>query len=250
MAKQRRGSTLPKQREGSRPPVSPPPAPAGGPISRRMLIGVVAVAVVAVIGLVAAGAAFRGNDDSPPVSAGAVSGAPQNGKIKGNPNAPVTIVEYADFQCPACGQYAKTIAQDIDEAYVKTGVVKVEFRHYAFLGKESQRAAEASECAAEQGRFWDYHTALFNAQRGENRGAFSDDRLKAIANGMGFDSAAFTTCFDSGRYTERVKASTEEGKAQGVNSTPTFFINNQKVVGVGPFDSYKRVIDAAAGGAR
>src|SRR5574337_1918930 len=93
----------------------------------------------------------------------------------GDANAPVVIDEYSDFQCPYCGQFALTKFPQIEQAFVSNGQVKFVFHPFAFIGAESQWAAEASYCAREQGRFWEYHDALFQNQRGENQGAFSKD---------------------------------------------------------------------------
>ena len=90
--------------------------------------------------------------------------------FKGDPDAPVTIVEFSDFQCPYCGRFAADAGRQIHEQYVETGLVRFGYQHFAFLGPESQKAAEASECAAEQGAFWPYHDKLFGRMTGKTRG--------------------------------------------------------------------------------
>ena len=112
-------------------------------------------------------------------------------KSLGQADAPVVVVEFGDFQCPYCGQFAKGAAQQIKETYVPTGQVRFVYRHLAFLGNESTWAAEASECAEDQGRFWDYHDKLFDEQRGENQGAYSKDNLKRFAAEIGLDTDRF-----------------------------------------------------------
>ena len=115
--------------------------------------------------------------------------------------------------------------------------------HFPFLGEESIWAAEASECAAEQDKFWEYHDKLFDSQAGENQGAFSKDNLKKFADDLGLDTDAFNECLDSGKYTEAVNAQANTARQIGVRSTPTFAVNGVPLVGALPFDSFKQVID-------
>ena len=113
------------------------------------------------------------------------------------------------------------------------------------MGQESQWAAEASECAAEQDAFWEYHDFLYEHQNGENRGAFSQDNLKKFASQIGLAEEAFGQCLDSGKYTDIVKGEIQMAQQLGVQSTPTFVINGTPVVGAQPFESFQQVIDAA-----
>ena len=119
------------------------------------------------------------------------------------------------------------------------------WRHFAFLGPETQAAAEASECAADQGRFWEYHDRLFEAQPDRRNGGFSTIRLKSYGAEVGLDVAAFNSCVDSGRHTARVKAETERGRAKGVKATPTLFVNGRKVEGVPQPEALDAVIATA-----
>ncbi|MDP3785182.1 MAG: thioredoxin domain-containing protein [bacterium] len=107
--------------------------------------------------------------------------------VLGNPSAKVAVIEYGDFQCPFCGKFFKTTEQQLKETYLKSGKTAFVWRDFAFLGEESFRAAEAARCAGEQGKFWEYHDYLFNNQRGENAGAFSDRSLKSFAATLGLD---------------------------------------------------------------
>lgn len=113
--------------------------------------------------------------------------------------------------------------------------------HMAFLGEESQWAAEASECASDQGAFWQYHDKLFESQNGENQGAFNKDKLKGFAKDLGLKTDAFDQCLDSGKYTQAVQQETQAAQSLGVQSTPSFFVNDWLVLGALPveeFDSY------------
>ncbi len=112
----------------------------------------------------------------------------------------------------------------------------------AFLGPESQYAAEASECAAEQEAFWEYHDYLFEHQAGENQGAFNKDNLKQFAIDLGLDSKAFNECLDTGKYTELVQTMTQTAQSLGVNSTPAFVINGRAILGAQPFNAFEQII--------
>jgi len=127
--------------------------------------------------------------------------------------------------------------------YVKSGKVRFAYVHFAFLGPESQWAAEASECAADQGAFWEYHDFLYENQNGENRGAFNQDNLKQFAGELGLDTQKFNQCLDSGKYTDIVQQETQMAKQLGVQSTPSFVINGTPIIGAQPFESFQQVIE-------
>ena len=187
------------------------------------------------------------DDDAPPTLMEVVVARTRH--FKGDPNAPVTIVEFSDFQCPFCGRFAMETGRRIDEVYVRSGLVRFGYQHFAFLGPESQWAAEASECAAEQNAFWAYHDLLFERQAGENQGAFSKENLKALAAELELDTAAFNDCLDSGRYASLIAEDRAWVQSLGVQSTPSFLINGQPLVGAQPFDAFQRIIEEALDGA-
>lgn len=162
----------------------------------------------------------------------------------GDPNAPVTIIEFSDFQCPFCGRHATGTGRQIDEEFIKNGIVRFGYQHFAFLGTESQWAGEASECAADQDAFWEYHDKLFDNQSGENQGAFNKDNLKRFAVELGLDSKAFDGCLDSGKYTTVVQKESQAAQSLGVSSTPTFLINGKPLIGAQPFEVFRQTIDA------
>jgi protein-disulfide isomerase len=124
----------------------------------------------------------------------------------------------------------------------------VAYWHMAFLGQESQWAAEASECAADQDAFWEYHDKLFNSQNGENQGAFNKDNLKGFAADLGLDTETFNECLDSGKHTQEVQTATQFAQSIGVSSTPAFLINGTPMLGAQPFESFQQVIDQALAG--
>lgn len=150
-----------------------------------------------------------------------------NGLTWGDPNAPVVVEVFEDFQCPACQNFTENIEPLLVAEYVETGQVLLIFRHYPFIGPESFAAANASMCANEQGRFWDYHDMLFANQTGENIGAFSDRRLEAFAETLGLDIEAFNACFRENRYDEQIKEDQASGRASQVTGTPSVLVNGQ-----------------------
>ncbi len=162
--------------------------------------------------------------------------------FKGSPDAPVTIVEFSDFRCPYCGRFATGAGRQIDERYVEEGLVRFGYQHFAFLGPESQSAAEASECAAEQDAFWAYHDLLFERQAGVNA-----ESLRQFAGELGLDTEAFDACLQSGKYTSLVRNETAAVQALGVTGTPSFLINGQPLVGAQPFEIFEQVIEAELG---
>lgn len=162
---------------------------------------------------------------------------------QGDPLAPVTIVEFSDFQCPFCQRaYAQVLPQLVRD-YVDTGKATLIYKHTAFLGPESNWAAVAAECAADQKRFWDFHDLLFNRQNGENRGAFNKDKLLGFAQELKLDLARFEPCLTNEETLARVQADTQEGRQAGVTGTPTFFINGQKLAGAQPYEQFQAVIE-------
>ncbi|MGE3271575.1 MAG: DsbA family protein [Chloroflexota bacterium] len=166
--------------------------------------------------------------------------------VKGVASAPVEIQMWGDFQCPPCKAFADSIEKKLAETLIPDGQVRLRFRHMAFLGEESILAAAASECAAEQGAFWPYHDRLYAEQRGKNSGAFSQQNLKRFGAELGLEAASFASCVDEGQAIARVKDETAAGQQQGVNRTPTIFVNGQKIEGVPPWEQLRRLIDTTA----
>ncbi|MFQ5882586.1 MAG: DsbA family protein [Candidatus Methylomirabilales bacterium] len=162
------------------------------------------------------------------------------GPAKGSEGAPVTIIEFSDFQCTFCWRFWKQTLPRLEEEYIKPGKVRFVYRHLAILGPQSVAAAQASECAQEQGRFWEYHDELF-ASKGFS--SLAERRLKQYARDLGLDGAAFDLCLDAGKYAEKVEGETGIGLALGARGTPTFFINGLKLVGAHPFQTFRSIIE-------
>lgn len=170
------------------------------------------------------------------------------GNTMGDPNAPVKIIEYADFQCPYCQRYWQHTEKQIIQTYVATGKVYYEYRSVgAFIGPESAAAAEAAYCAGDQGKFWDYHDALYSNWTGENVGDFTPDKLRQYAAAVGLDAKAFDDCLTQGTHKAQVMEDAANAKSDGIRATPSFQINGQLFEGAQPFDAFQKVIDAALG---
>ncbi|MFQ5975248.1 MAG: thioredoxin domain-containing protein [Candidatus Hydrothermarchaeales archaeon] len=157
---------------------------------------------------------------------------------RGPDNAPVTIVEFSDFQCPYCARSAIVVHQIIDTYGNKVRFVYRDFP-LSSIHPNAQKAAEAAECADEQGKFWELHDIIFTNQ---NKMGVND--LKQFAKDLGMDSNNFDECLDSGKYEAEVKKDMQDGINAGVTSTPTFFINGEKIVGAKPFSDFQQVIDS------
>lgn len=163
----------------------------------------------------------------------------------GDKTAKVTVIEFADFQCPYCERWFQQVEPQIVQQYVQTGKVNFVYKHSAFLGQESDWAAQAAECAADQGKFWEYHDLLFQQQNGENQGTFVKDNLIGFAQQLELDRSKFTACLQNDQTLDRVQADTQEAQQASVNGTPTFFINGQRIVGAQPYSTFQAAIEQA-----
>mgnify|MGYP006279001605 CR=1 FL=1 len=159
--------------------------------------------------------------------------------FKGNPDAPVTIIEFSDFQCGYCGTFYRDTEGKLEDEYINSGEARFGYWHFPFLGPGSQLAAEASECAADQGAFWPYHDSLFSGEINQ----FSAGNLKDLAGSLDLDQEAFDACLDSGKHTEFVQAQRSLAQQLGVQSTPTFLINGRPLIGAQPYEVFSEVIE-------
>ncbi|HUH96459.1 MAG TPA: thioredoxin domain-containing protein [Anaerolineales bacterium] len=173
----------------------------------------------------------------------------ENGNKMGDPNAPVKIVEYADFQCPYCMHYWQETEPQIIQNYVATGKVYYEYHSVgAFIGPESADAANAAYCAGDQNKFWEYHDILFANWTGENAGDFTPDKLRQYAAALNLQLDQFNTCLNSGAHTAQVDQDVNDAKAAGVQGTPAFIINGKLTEGAQPYSTFQQTIDAALNG--
>lgn len=170
--------------------------------------------------------------------------------IMGNSSAPITIVEFGDYQCHQCYNWFHNTKPSLFQNYIDTGKVNFVFVDLAFLGRDSPKAAQASYCAEDQGKYWEYHDHLYNSQESQiDNGWANSERLKAFAFSLDLDMELFDDCLDSGKYTKRVQYNIAEAKKLGANGTPTFFIvgpdgQQQKLVGAQPYSVFKQVLDS------
>ena len=177
-----------------------------------------------------------------------------NDNAMGDPNAPIKVEEFSDFQCPYCARFHEETEGQIASTYVASGKVYFVYRSFGnFIGPESKAAAEAAYCAGDQNKYWDYHDILFANQTGENVGAFSDRRLQAFAESLSLDIDAFNSCFKSGKFADRVEQDYQDGAAAGVTGTPAFLItytvNGEEkqrfIAGAYPFSEFQTQFDEA-----
>ena len=169
--------------------------------------------------------------------------------ILGNPNAPITMVEFGDYQCTFCSKFFHETENPIITNYVKTGKVKMLFKDYIILGQDSINAANAAHCANDQKLFWEYHSMLYNNWAGENTGWADLAHLHEFANTLGLDMDVFSTCMSDLKWNELVNLSSKDGQKLGVSGTPTFFVIDQnndviKIVGAQHYDVFKQIFDS------
>ncbi len=160
------------------------------------------------------------------------------GFVRGPKDAPVTVVEFSDFQCPFCKTANATVKQLLDKY---PGKVRLVFRDYplATLHPQAPKAHEAARCAADQGKFWEYHDLLF-----ERSPRMAPADLKQYAQELKLEAAAFAQCLDSGKYAAEVDKDFQEGAGLGLTGTPSFFINGRQLVGAQPLAAFQKIVDS------
>lgn len=166
----------------------------------------------------------------------------------GDANAPVTIVEFTDMQCPFCRSFFTGAYPQIKQEYIDTGQVALYLRHYPLsFHAAAQKSGEALECANDQDVMWQLHDLMYEKQQELDPSGgtveYTTDDMKTWASELGIDMGAFNECLDSGKYAEKVTQDMADGTAAGVSGTPAFFINGTPVVGAQPYESFKALID-------
>ena len=194
-------------------------APADAPAASRRSL---AFAAAAVVGIVAIGALLVAGWNS--ASTTRVAADPGAAPVLGAATAPVLVEVWADYQCPYCGALTHVLEPSIQRDYVDTGKVRMVFRDFSFLGQESTEAAAAARCAGQQDAYWLFHDLLFASQQGENQGAFAPANIVKLATYAGLDLDTFATCMSDPAVRTAVEAETAQGRAFGVESTPTLRI--------------------------
>jgi protein-disulfide isomerase len=144
----------------------------------------------------------------------------------GDPEAPITIIEYSDFQCPYCRIFYENTESLLMERYVDTGTVYFVYKSVgSFIGPESSTAAEAAYCAGDQGKFWEMHDTIFANQTGENVGAYTTRRLESLADAISLDMTAYEDCMSSGKYKDLTDQDAKDATAAGIQATPSFILS-------------------------
>tara|TARA_B110000438_G_scaffold204425_1_gene196132 strand:- start:102 stop:806 length:705 start_codon:yes stop_codon:yes gene_type:complete len=168
--------------------------------------------------------------------------------ILGDPNAPITLVEFGDYQCHYCNVFFQNIEEDIIKNYVDTGKVKIIFKDYNIIGPDSINSSHGAHCAGEQGLFWEYHDILYSNWTGENNGWASPTNLKVFADEINVNMDKWTECMNEKLHSKTIIESNNDAKALELTGTPAFFIINEdgkvsKLFGAQPFEVFKRIFD-------
>jgi protein-disulfide isomerase len=167
----------------------------------------------------------------------------------GSENAPITLVEFGDYQCFYCNKFYHETEGSILKNYIETGKVKMIFKDFTIIGPDSVAAAHASHCANEQGKFWEYHDTLYNNWAGENNGWASLDNLTKFANYIQLDQETFVKCMSDGKYQQQITANNNDARTLGLTGTPGFFVigpDNQitKLNGAQPYNVFESLFES------
>ncbi len=169
--------------------------------------------------------------------------------VLGDSNAPITLVEFGDYQCHYCHVFFDSIEGDIIKNYVETGKVKIIFKDYNIIGEDSVKASQGAHCANDQGMFWEYHDILYSNWTGENNGWASGTNLTNFAEEIGLDMNKWTECMMQQKHSQIILSSNEDARALELTGTPAFFVINSeggvsKLFGAQPFEVFKKTFDA------
>ena len=173
----------------------------------------------------------------------------ENGSpILGDPNAPVTLVEFGDYQCHYCNVFFHSTEGDILKNYVETGKVKLIFKDFNIIGPDSVNASHGAHCAADQDLFWEYHDILYSNWTGENNGWASPENLRKYAQEIGLDMEKWSECMAQGTHAQTVLASNDDARALGLTGTPAFFVIGPdgkvtNIFGAQPYESFKNIFE-------
>ncbi len=168
--------------------------------------------------------------------------------ILGNPNAPVTLVEFGDYQCKFCNVFFHSTEDDILKNYVETGRVKMIFKDYNIIGPDSISASHGAHCANDQGLFWEYHDILYSNWTGENNGWASSENLVKFAQEIGLDMDEWSECMINEPYSQIILASNEDAKNLGITGTPAFFVigpdgKTTRIFGAQPYEVFENIFE-------
>ena len=167
----------------------------------------------------------------------------------GDENAPITLVEFGDYQCFFCNKFFHETESNIIKDYVDTGKVKLIFKDFTIIGPDSISAAQATHCAKDQGKYWEYHDELYNNWGGENNGWAAPENLVKFATNLNLDETEFSECLKNGKYQQLVSASSNDARNLGITGTPAFFVigpDNQitRIPGAQPYEVFTNLFEA------
>ena len=168
--------------------------------------------------------------------------------ILGNANAPVTLIEFGDYQCHFCNVFFHSTEEDILKNYVETGKVKMIFKDYNIIGPDSVNASHGAHCSNDQGLFWEYHDILYSNWTGENNGWASSENLGRYAQEIGLDMEVWSECMLNGIHSQTILASNEDAKSLELTGTPAFFVigpdgKTTRLFGAQPFETFEKVFE-------
>lgn len=212
----------------------------------QMWLLLAAVVVVVVVGALIF---FNNRSQAQVASPPAVNALPAeliSRNVKGSPDATVVVTEFSDFECPACKSFATGTAKALEEEYIATGKVRFEYKHFPLPQHEpsATNAANAAECAADQGMFWPMHDYLFQEQGKQGSNTFTQIRLNAMAKELGLDTGEFEQCLNRRTHASTIQSHVNEARQLFVNATPTIYVNGQKVLNPS-LTELRAAIDAA-----
>jgi protein-disulfide isomerase len=215
---------------------------------KGLILGIIIISIIVGVAASISSSNVESYDIDMTRTHGSISTA-MGSPILGDPDAPVTIVEFGDYQCHQCHNWFLDTKPMIMRDYIETGKVNLVFVDFAFLGRDSPKAAEATYCADDQNKYWEYHDSLYTAQESKiDNGWANSERLKAFAFNLNLDMDLFNECLDSGKYSKRVQYNSQEARDNGVRGTPGFFIigpdfQQHPIGGAQPFSVFQRVLD-------
>jgi protein-disulfide isomerase len=169
--------------------------------------------------------------------------------ILGDPDAPVTLIEFGDYQCHFCNVHFHNTEHSLLENYINTGKVKMIFKDFTIIGPDSVNAAHGAHCADDQKKFWQYHDILYNNWTGENNGWASSDNLLRFAHDIELDIDQWSDCMIDEKYSQIISNSSKDARDLGITGTPAFFVigpDNKitKISGAQPYENFKRIFDS------
>jgi protein-disulfide isomerase len=215
---------------------------------KGVIFGILVISIIALIATSMSSSSNETFDVDMTRTHGSISTA-MGSPILGDPLAPITIVEFGDYQCHQCYNWFHDTKPMITRDYVETGKANLVFVDFAFLGKDSPKAAQATYCADDQNMYWEYHNSLYTFQESKiDNGWANSERLKSFAFNLNLDMTLFDECLDSEKYSKRVQYNSQQARDNGVRGTPGFFIvgpdGQEQLGGAQPFSVFKRILDS------